>query len=336
MQNLKKIRYYVPLAAGCWLLATVVVWAAAKTEKPRVAAVSELAAPDLEKIKQLFQKLAETFLTDNVDLAQLCAAIFAGSPAARDRFINNLEKEFQQTAYLEFKVLGEIRPDDTLGKNQHTVDVSLAYTFVQRENLAPPLRQKLADLRSLDHAAPERQRLLVEIGQALVESRRKDLSPGLLAELPKALSKLSALDYASPERPQLLEDTLSLLGEAKLVVGNRICQTFTVKKCGDGSFRFLRSSFFDGLGQRNRLGSLVTWALLVAVLSLALLSFCIWMGWAAFRLRPRSFFWRVVVFVPLAGAAAFFLLTYLPVFLRRLIRKGGVSSSSGRSKRIYD
>ena len=76
---------------------------------------------------------------------------------------------------------------------------------------------------------------------------------------------------------------------------------------------FLTSSpFFDTLGRRQR-WFFVSDMLLGAILILAMMGFWVWMGFEAFRLRPRSHFWRAsVLLVPLLGAVGFFLWAYLP------------------------
>ena len=92
---------------------------------------------------------------------------------------------------------------------------------------------------------------------------------------------------------------------------------FTVARNADGSFALVDSPFFNTLGQRQGL-NLIASALLWGIVLLALLTFWVWMGYAAFRMRPRSHAWRIaVVVLPLLGAVLFFLAAYLPGLFRR-------------------
>jgi hypothetical protein len=86
---------------------------------------------------------------------------------------------------------------------------------------------------------------------------------------------------------------------------------FVLERMPDGSFAFVDSPYFDTLGQRQGL-NIVADAMLALIGLLAALSFWVWMGFEAFRLRPRSHGWRVFVLVPLLGAVVFFLAAYLP------------------------
>ena len=93
--------------------------------------------------------------------------------------------------------------------------------------------------------------------------------------------------------------------------------TFVVRKLDDGSFALVSSQFFETLGLRHGLGVVPRAAIVPLALSV-FLAFWVWMGLEAFRARPRSHLWRaVVVFVPLLGASAYFLWTYLPARLKR-------------------
>jgi hypothetical protein len=311
MQSPRGIIYFLLLAATFWPPAAA-FGAAEKPENPRLAAASELTAQDLAKIQKIFNDLAETFLTANLEPARL-DKLPAGSAS-------NLEKEFSQATFLDFRIL-EIRPDDTWPKNLHTVAVSLAYTLIPHEDLPQPLCQQLLAFRTINPASPERQQQLAEIVQALIEEKRHEMPLELLAELLEARQKLRALDSASPARRELMDEIWSLLDEAKLTVSCRICQTFVLHKHGNSVFRIVRSPFFESFGQRKGIGLLATQMLLAAILGLALLSFWIWMGSAAFRLRPRSTFWRIFVFIPLLGTLVFFACSYLPAFLRGIFSR---------------
>lgn len=86
---------------------------------------------------------------------------------------------------------------------------------------------------------------------------------------------------------------------------------FVLERLPDGAFALVDSPYFDTLGQRQGL-NLVADALLGLIGILAALSFWVWMGFEAFRLRPRSHAWRVLVMLPLLGALIFFVAAYLP------------------------
>lgn len=92
---------------------------------------------------------------------------------------------------------------------------------------------------------------------------------------------------------------------------------FMVARNADGSFALVDSPFFDTLGQRQGL-NLIAGALLWGIVFLALLTFWVWMGYEAFRRRPRNHAWRAaVILLPLLGAVLFFLAAYLPGLFRR-------------------
>jgi hypothetical protein len=100
-----------------------------------------------------------------------------------------------------------------------------------------------------------------------------------------------------PDKQQVIEDSNTY--------------TFVVLKLKDGSFALRSSPVFDTVGQRQGLG-VVAGAVLAAIVICAAVGFWVWMGWEAFRARPRSRLWRVLVFLPLLGAAAYFVWVYLP------------------------
>lgn len=88
--------------------------------------------------------------------------------------------------------------------------------------------------------------------------------------------------------------------------------TFILQRQDDGTFMLLESQFFEKLGQRRGIGLLVN-GLLGLMAIFALLVFWVWMGFDAYRARPRTLAWRlIVVFLPLAGALLYFLIRYLP------------------------
>jgi hypothetical protein len=80
----------------------------------------------------------------------------------------------------------------------------------------------------------------------------------------------------------------------------------------DGRLALVDSEFFDTLGRKQGLEMMGDF-LLTGVLSLAVLSFWVWMGYAAMILRPRKRVWRVLVLaLPFLGALIFFFAVYLP------------------------
>lgn len=107
--------------------------------------------------------------------------------------------------------------------------------------------------------------------------------------------------------------------ENQLPIKNSTSETFVVGKMDDGRFALLHSPYFDNLGLRQGMG-LVVEGLLAVMLLCALLAFWVWMGWEAWRARPRETLWRVTVCVPLIGAFAFFFGHYLPRVLRKATR----------------
>jgi len=92
---------------------------------------------------------------------------------------------------------------------------------------------------------------------------------------------------------------------------NSTTQTFIVHKQEDGSFVLIDSPFFDKLGLQQGVG-LVVDGLLAVMGLIAGLAFWVWMGFEVHRARPRSTFWRALVFIPVIGPVAFFVLKYLP------------------------
>jgi hypothetical protein len=92
---------------------------------------------------------------------------------------------------------------------------------------------------------------------------------------------------------------------------NSTTETFIVQRLENGTFVLLDSPFFDKLGLQQGMGMVVD-ALLALMGLLAALAFWVWMGFEVHRARPRSTFWRVVVFVPLIGPLAFFAIKYVP------------------------
>ena len=80
----------------------------------------------------------------------------------------------------------------------------------------------------------------------------------------------------------------------------------------DGRLALVDSEFFDLLGRKQGLEMMGDF-LLSGVLSLAVLSFWVWMGYAAMIIRPRKRVWRTLVLaLPFLGALIFFFAVYLP------------------------
>ena len=104
--------------------------------------------------------------------------------------------------------------------------------------------------------------------------------------------------------------------ENQIPIKNSTSETFIVRKMDDGRFLLQHSPFFDNLGMPKGMGFLVGGLLFVMALC-AMLAFWVWMGWEAWRARPRETLWRVIVCVPLIGAFVFFFGRYLP----RVVRK---------------
>jgi len=107
--------------------------------------------------------------------------------------------------------------------------------------------------------------------------------------------------------------------------------TFFLQRQEDGTFLLLESPFFEKIGQRRKIGLLVD-ALLGLMAIVALLVFWVWMGFDAYRARPRALLWRIlVIFPPLLGAALYFLVRYLPAKLKRQPGPGLQTSTSSGS-----
>ncbi len=100
-------------------------------------------------------------------------------------------------------------------------------------------------------------------------------------------------------------------GGAETRSENSTTETFIVHKQEDGTFVLIDSPFFDKLGLQQGVG-LVVDGLLAVMGLVAGLAFWVWMGFEVHRARPRSLFWRTLVFVPVIGPVAFFVVKYLP------------------------
>lgn len=98
-------------------------------------------------------------------------------------------------------------------------------------------------------------------------------------------------------------------------ITNSTSHTFVVQKRGDGTFALLNSTFFDSLGLRRGM-SLMMDALLAVMALCAFLAFWVWMGYEAYRARPRRIFWRTFVLLPILGPLVYFGAYYLPRKIR--------------------
>lgn len=95
--------------------------------------------------------------------------------------------------------------------------------------------------------------------------------------------------------------------------------SFVVQRMGDGAFALRYSEFFKTLGLRRGPGILlhgVGIAGVVVGFCLALV-FYVWMGWEAWRERPRARFWRYAALLPLLGSLAYFFMRMLPRWMKK-------------------
>jgi len=104
--------------------------------------------------------------------------------------------------------------------------------------------------------------------------------------------------------------------ENQIPIKNSTSETFIVRKMDDGHFLLQHSPFFDNLGMQKGMGFLVGGLLAVMTLC-AMLTFWVWMGFEAWRARPRNQLWRVIVCIPVLGAFIYFFGKYLPRVIRR-------------------
>ena len=93
----------------------------------RGPAESELDANGLEGARQVFQRLALAFESNDV---QACMRLIVGSAQGREKLRETLKREFQQSHYKRFEIIN-VLPDDTLKLNCHTVDVHLHYVMTR-------------------------------------------------------------------------------------------------------------------------------------------------------------------------------------------------------------
>lgn len=103
--------------------------------------------------------------------------------------------------------------------------------------------------------------------------------------------------------------------ENQVPTKNSTSESFSVRKMDDGHFMIQHSPFFDNLGVQKGMGYLVGWLLAVMMIC-AMLSFWVWMGFEAWRARPRNQLWRVIVCIPVLGAFIYFFGKYLPRIIR--------------------
>ena len=85
----------------------------------------------------------------------------------------------------------------------------------------------------------------------------------------------------------------------------------------DGTFSLRYSEFFKTLGLRRGPGLFLRGIGLVLAFCVVLM-FWVWMGWEAWRERPRTRFWRVVVvLLPLIGSILYFGVRLLPRWVKK-------------------
>ena len=130
-------------------------------------------------------------------------------------------------------------------------------------------------------------------------------------------------DETMPHNRHSLDVTMHMItedlrhpGAADSRSENSTTETFIVHRQENGAFVVIDSPFFDKLGLQQGVG-LVVDGLLAVMGMIAGLAFWVWMGFEVHRARPRSTFWRALVFVPVVGALAFFVVKYLPNQLAR-------------------
>lgn len=101
-------------------------------------------------------------------------------------------------------------------------------------------------------------------------------------------------------------------------IENRVTETFAIQKLDDGTFMLLGSEFFDALGLRQGIGGVMVNAVFAIMIVGAGLVFWVWMGYEAYRARPRYRLWRAVVLLPVIGPLVYFMFGYLPRVLREI------------------
>lgn len=95
--------------------------------------------------------------------------------------------------------------------------------------------------------------------------------------------------------------------------------SFVVQRLNDGSFALRFSEFFKTLGLRRGPGILlhgIGIAIPIVGFCVALILY-VWMGWEAWRERPRAKFWRYATIVPVAGSLAYLLIRLVPRWLNK-------------------
>jgi len=95
--------------------------------------------------------------------------------------------------------------------------------------------------------------------------------------------------------------------------------SFVVQRMNDGVFALRFSEFFKTLGLRRGPGILlhgVGVAGPVVGFCIALVLY-VWMGWEAWRERPRAQFWRYATLLPVIGSMAYLLIRLLPRWMKK-------------------
>jgi hypothetical protein len=101
------------------------------------------------------------------------------------------------------------------------------------------------------------------------------------------------------------------------LIENSLSQLFILEKQPGGQFKLADVAFFHNLGMPRGIGGMIVNGLLLVMGLLAFVAFWTWMGYEAYRARPRLPFWRKFVLLPLLGAVVFFAGVYIPRLFRR-------------------
>jgi len=211
---------------------------------PKLEMVS-LNAADRDALKKLFDQLAQAFLKEDADA---CLKLFAPLAAERNKLVENIREEFEQSRYARFEIV-ELRTSeaeqDPDRKHVYTVDAVLR-----------------------------------------METRAKKPDNGELTDERRAYTTT---------------------------------YPFVVQRMGDGVFALRFSEFFKTLGLRRGPGILLHGVGVAGpvVGFCVLLVLYVWMGWEAWRERPRARFWRYAALLPVLGTLGYFLARLLPRWLKK-------------------
>ena len=130
--------------------------------------------------------------------------------------------------------------------------------------------------------------------------------------------------YSISERVSKIPDPKA---EKQFVRENNQNNIFIFQKNRRGQFLLADSPFFDTIGKRQPFSDtpgkrnqffqhFAPNILLGFTCLLAIMGFWVWMGFLAFRMRPRNYFWRFFIMLPVFGATVYFLVVYLPGWWR--------------------